>query len=104
MWAEETKKLGKTQQLNPEAVSGYRETQGFRHHRNPKGRDNFDPKLVWAQGKEKGNPERSTPPKKKREFLKGLLLVCFTDGETRIAQEPETPGLWPTLSKLDLRS
>lgn len=41
------------------------------------------PNLCGHQEK-KREIQRGLPPlKKKREFLKGLLLVCFTDGEAR---------------------
>lgn len=64
--------VGKTQKLNLEAISGYRATQGFSHHRKPKGETAFDPKLVWAQGKEEGNTKRSTTTEKEKRNPKRI--------------------------------
>lgn len=50
---------------------------------NPREGQPLTPNLCGHKEK-KREIQRGVPPlKKKREILKGLLLVCFTDGETR---------------------
>lgn len=51
-------KLGKTQQLTHVAISDYTAIQGFSHCMNPEEKTAFSPKVMWAQEKEKENPER----------------------------------------------